>query len=256
MCGRFVAAAPLATIALRFEVDENNAEERPPDYNVAPRADVMAVRRRDRDGGNVRVLSRLRWGLVPSWAKSPAVGDRLINARAETITDAPSYRAAFVKRRCIIPADGFYEWHTLEVDQGRTRRQPMFVHRRDGDLLAFAGLWEAWKIPGSEAGFEAGPEPGSDPVPASPVEWLRSCVIVTTRANDAIAPAHDRMPVLLAEADWDAWLDPTRDPETLRGLLRPSPPEWLEVYPVSTAVNRAANNSAELIRRLDPSEDP
>jgi putative SOS response-associated peptidase YedK len=177
----------------------------------------------------------VRWGLVPFWAKDVSIGDRLINARAETITEKPAYRRAFERRRCIIPADGFYEWQAVE---GKRQKQPYFIRRRDGEPLAFAGVWESWYDPNEE-----------DP------PRLRSCAIVTTSANPELTPLHERMPVVLEEADWDEWLDREQhDTAKLARLLVPMPNGELDFYPVSTLVNKADNNGPELIAPLE--EEP
>jgi putative SOS response-associated peptidase YedK len=247
VCGRFVTASSPALIADRFAVDEVDATVTPdpePDYNVSPRRNVLAVRERDGE----RVLSRLRWGLVPSWAKEVKIGDRMINARAETVASKPAYRRAFANKRCLIPADGFYEWKagaaaTAGASGAKPRKQPYFIHRKDGEPLAFAGLWEVWKVPDDapENVNELGGDDG----------WLRSCVIVTTTANDLMAPIHNRMPVILPESAWEQWLDPEEhDVDALASLLVPAPDALLEVYPVSTNVNNARNNGPELARAV------
>jgi putative SOS response-associated peptidase YedK len=244
MCGRFVAASSPTLLAERFHVDEQRAADGDADYNVAPRADILVVRdRRDTDTVT-RVLSRLRWGLVPTWAKDPAMGDRMINARAETVVSKPAYRQSFVKRRCIIPADGFYEWRRLPADPGSStgRKEPTFIRRRDGEPLAFAALWSVWKVPEPLAGTLGGDD-----------GWLRSCAIVTTRANELLAPIHDRMPVVLPEAAWDRWLDPRPAPSAaeldgLTDLLVPAPDDWFEAYPVSPRVNQVVDHDADLVR--------
>lgn len=247
MCGRFVSATPPTVVAEHFgvtDIDASVGEEARPDYNVAPRRDVLVVRQRD----DRTVLSRARWGFVPSWAKDPKVGDKMINARAETLASKAAYRSAFAKRRCLVPADGFYEWHTVgSTSAGRPVRQPVFVHRRDGGLLAFAGLWSVWKIPEgldlAAAGLDSA-RPALD-------EWLRSCVIVTTAASPLVAPVHDRMPVMLPESAWEQWLDPDEhDATCLAPLLVSIPDSDLEMYPVSTRVNRPANNDADLLARV------
>jgi putative SOS response-associated peptidase YedK len=189
------------------------------------------------------VLSLVRWGLVPPWAESPALGDKLINARAESVSEKPAFRRAFRKRRCIVPADAFYEWkvgsrpdreHGASTGR-RAPRQPYCVRRRDGEPLALAGLWEIWRDPLIE---------DDDAADA----WLRSCTIVTTRANGVLAPIHDRMPVVLAEDAWDAWLDPANhDLAALDALLAPAPDDWVEAYPVSSRVNSPENNDASLV---------
>jgi putative SOS response-associated peptidase YedK len=246
VCGRFVAVSSPTLLAERFHVDEIGVTDEEAHYNVAPRAQVTVVRERGGDEPR-RVLSPLRWGLVPSWAKDTAVGDRQINARAETVATKPAYRRAFERRRCIIPADGFYEWQKIEVPGTRkVHKQPYFVHRRDGELLAFAGLWEVWKVPD---GAELVDGAGAD-------GWLRTCTIVTTTANDQLRPLHDRMPVILPEPVWDRWLDrDERDTAALATLLVPVPDGVLEAYPVSTLVSRADNDGPELVRRIDP-DDP
>jgi len=229
MCGRYVSVSSPALLAERFLVEEIRVTELAQDYNVTPRAEVPVVAVRD----DHRVLDLLRWGLVPSWAKDTSIGDRLINARADTVATKPAYRRAFQRRRCIIPADGFYEWRAIP---GRRQKQPYFITRRDREPLAFAGLWEFWRDPATPDG------PG-----------LRSCVIVTTDANEALAPIHDRMPVVLPEVAWAAWLDPANhDAEALEGLLVPAPAGELEWYPVSTLVNRPANNGPELVEPAPP----
>jgi putative SOS response-associated peptidase YedK len=211
-------------------------------YNVAPRALVAVVRERTGEGPH-RVLAPVRWGLVPSWAKDPSIGDRQINARSESLSDKPAFRRAFERRRCIVPADGFYEWQKIEVPGSkRVRKQPYFVHRRDGEPMAFAGLWEVWKAP-QGAPWPAGTDDGG---------WLRTCAIVTTRANDLLAPLHDRMPVMLAESVWDVWLDrEVRAVDELQSFLVPAPDDWLDVYPVSTLVGNADNDGPELVRRIE-----
>jgi putative SOS response-associated peptidase YedK len=234
VCGRYVQVSSPTLLAEHFGVDEVAAEAHEPDYNVAPRRPVYAVVQRE---PGRRVLEEMRWGLVPSWAEDLKVGDRLINARAEGLADKPAFQRAFARRRCILPADGFYEWQRRPREQGaRARKQPMFVRRRDGEPLAFAGLWEAWRDRDD---------------PAAP--WVTSCVIVTTRANEALAPVHDRMPVVLDEPDWATWLDPAlQDVATLDELLVPPPSEWFDVYPVGTAVNQPGNNSPELVAPVEP----
>lgn len=242
MCGRFVSASSPALLADRFAVDEVDAtvgEAPAPDYNVSPRRNVLVVREHEHH----RVLSRLRWGLVPAWAKDPAIGDKMINARAETVAEKPAYRRAFAKKRCIVPADGFYEWKRGPAPAGGAKpvKQPYFIHRRDGEPLAFAGLWEVWKVPEELAPTLAGPD-----------GWLRSCAIVTGPPNAVLAPIHDRMPVVLPESAWAEWLDPeNHDVEALSRLLVPAPAEWFEAYAVATTVNNARNNRADLVRPVD-----
>src|SRR5690242_6228859 len=239
MCGRFVIAASPELLADRFAVDEVQFDEHAPDYNVTPRAMVPIVRDRPPrdDHPEQRVLSLVRWGLVPSWAKDPSIGDRLINARSETVATTNSYKTAFAKRRCIVPADAFYEWTGKSrapagAPTAKAPRQPYLVHRRDGEPMAFAGLWEIWR----DERVADRDAPGA---------WLRTCTIVTTRANTILDPIHERMPVVLAEDAWDTWLDTSNhDLAALEALLVPASDDSLEVYPVSTRVNKPDNNDA------------
>ena len=289
MCGRFVVASSPQLLADQFDVDEVAVESAEPQYNVAPRQQVMVVRQREARDGRLgrpgahetepaestrqgrRVLSQLRWGLVPSWAKSAAIGDRMINARAEGLAEKPAYKRAFAKHRCIIPADGFYEWQVVApptTPKGRPKKQPVFIHRRDGEPMALAGLWAAWKVPdGVEvAGAEdaeanvrgAGTLRRSEPGPERPgpqgrerERWLRSCVIVTTKPNALLAPVHDRMPVVLPKSRWAQWLNPEdHDVDALAELLVPLPDDVLELWPVSTLVNKADTNDPELVNAV------
>ena len=234
MCGRFTIVSPTNRIVSQFEVDEVDGSVGPdePDWNVSPRRMVLAVR----DHDDRRVLSRLRWGLVPGWAKDVAIGDRLINARAETLAEKPSFRRAFARKRCLIPADGFYEWAVVPVAGAKPRKQPFYVHRRDEAPLALAGLWETWKVPD-----------GVDV--ATPDGWLRTCTIVTTDANAVLAPVHHRMPVVLERGEWDEWLDPeVDDVGALQRLLRPADDDRLVLHAVSTTVNGSRANGPDLIR--------
>ncbi len=220
-------------LASHFGVEQLRIDDAEPNYNVTPRTEVPIVA----VGTTGRALDRVRWGLVPFWAKDTAIGDRLINARAESITEKPAYRRAFERRRCIIPADGFYEW---KAEEGTRRRQPYFIRRRDGEPLAFAGLWEAWY----------------DPKEGDPAR-LRSCAIVTTAANGDLAPLHHRMPVVLDPSVWTEWLDPgRRDTHTLQRLLTPLPDGELLFHPVSRRVNTADNNGPELVEPITIPESP
>ncbi len=229
MCGRFVQVSSPDLLVERFGVDDV-ATPAQPSYNVAPRATVYGVRDRVKDDDRRRYLSGLRWGLVPSWAKDPKAGDRMINARAESLADKPAYQRAFQRHRCLVPAEGFYEWQ-----RRGGRKQPMFIHRRDGEPMAFAGLWAAWRD-------------AKDP----DADWLRTCAIVTTNANDSLAPLHDRMPVVLEARDWDRWLDPAVDDVVgLRQLLVAASNDLLVAYPVGTAVNSADNDGPELVEQVE-----
>ena len=234
MCGRFVSASPPDEIARYFDASAPEALLEP-SYNVAPTNDVYAV---TADGG-VRRVEALHWGLVPGWAKDPKVGSRMINARAETLATKNAYKPALKRRRCLIPADGFYEWKKLPDSK---RKQPYFISRPDGERFAFAGLWEVWRGPKDAEGNRT-----EDP--------LRSCTIITTTPNDTMAEIHDRMPVILPPSAWDAWLDPDNDDlETLGKLLVPAPANVTQLLPVSTEVNNVRNKGARLIEEATPEE--
>lgn len=233
MCGRFVTVSSPAILVERFDIDDVQVEPAEPNYNVTPRAEIAIVRERN----DRRVLSAVRWGLVPSWAKDPSVGDRMINARAESLLDKSAFRNAFEKRRCLVPADGFYEWQRLPAPAGtkKPRKQPMFIRRRDGEPMAFAGLWEVWK-------------PRDNPE----AEWMRSATIITTDANALLMPVHDRMPAMLAESEWEHWLNPeNHDVEALHALLAPAPDDELEMWPVADLVSSPDNNGPALVERVE-----
>jgi putative SOS response-associated peptidase YedK len=198
------------------------AAEIPPRYNIAPTQEVTAVRA----AGAGRELVNLRWGLIPSWAKDKSIGYKLINARADTVAGKPSFRSAFKNRRCLIPADGFFEWKKLGA-----KKQPSFVTLRDGGPFAFAGLWERWH--------------GSD-------GDIQSCSSVTTDANELMRPLHDRMPVILDPSDYAAWLDQAPRPKVeLLPLLKPFPSDALQAVPVSTMVNSPRNQGPRCIEPLE-----
>ncbi len=243
MCGRYTSTSTVADLAEVFEVDEVRAAEMPARYNVAPSVAVYAVALSRRPGGGDdpgqevkgprRVLGTFRWGLVPSWARDPAVGSRMINARAEGVTDKPAYRAAIARRRCLIPADAFYEWQRRTLDGRPAGKLPWALRRRDGRPMALAGIWEVWRQ-------------GGDPA----AEALRTCAIITTSANETVAPIHDRMPVILEPGDWAAWLDPATDPAVVEALMVPAAAGVLEAFPVSTLVNRVANDGPQLLEPL------
>ena len=232
MCGRFVSATPPDEIAKYFgsELGETLVEPHAdPNYNVAPTNQVYVVL----ESGVVRRVEAMRWGLVPSWAKDPSIGSKMINARAEGLATKNAFRRSFQRKRCIIPADGFYEWAKVP---GQKAKQPMYIHRTDGDRFAFAGLWEAWR----------NPDKPDDPP-------LHTCTIITTTANDAITPVHDRMPVMLPPERWEAWLDnEQRDLDLLGTFLVPAPASIITMHPVSTDVNRVANKGPSLIEALPP----
>jgi putative SOS response-associated peptidase YedK len=209
MCGRFTLFEPDKVLSREFGV--SGAPPLSPRYNIAPSQSVAAVRPVPEGSG--RELALLRWGLIPSWSKDPAIGNRLINARAETAREKPSFRNAFKRRRCLIPANGFYEWQRLERG-----KRPYFVRMRDERVFAFAGLWDRWESPDEGA--------------------VETCTILTTSANAVLAPIHDRMPVILPPGEYDRWLDPSlKDPDSLTPLLVPFPPEKMLAYPVSPRVN-------------------
>jgi putative SOS response-associated peptidase YedK len=215
VCGRYSASRPpnLETYAA-VAVDDPP----PPSWNVAPTDPVSVVVSRE----GRREVRTLRWGLVPSWAEDRRIASRLINARAETVATKPAFRAALLRRRCLVPADGWYEWR---AEPGR-RKQPFFISQRDTSV-AFAGLYEVWRDPATE-------------------ELLRTCTIVTTTASDGLAYLHDRMPVVLAPDAWDLWLDGAEHPaDELLGLLRPS--DGYDAYPVGEAVNSVRNNGPALV---------
>ncbi|WP_055554668.1 SOS response-associated peptidase [Streptomyces sp. NBRC 110028] len=242
MCGRYVSTRSPQDLTRLFGVlDWRSEETLEPNWNVAPTDEVYAVLerapRRDDDGASSvrRELRPLRWGLVPSWAKDPKIGSRMINARVESVHEKPAYRTAFARRRCLLPADGFYEWQQLGNDQsGKRRKQPYFIHPTDEQVMALAGLYEYWRDP--EAGDD---DPGG---------WLMTCTIITTEATDAAGRVHPRMPLALAPEHYDAWLDPHRDDAgELRGLLTQPADGHLSARPVSTAVNNTRNNGPQLL---------
>ena len=219
MCGRFTLRAPPEAVAEHFGLAE------PPElsarYNIAPGQPVATIRAGD--GGETPVCELCTWGLVPAWAESPAIGQRMINARAETVGEKPAFRSAFRQRRCLIPADGFFEWAS-----GSKPKQPYHIARKDGALFGFAGLWEAWRSQEGRA--------------------VQSCTIVTTRANATLRRVHDRMPVILDPADYASWLDPgPGDVEHLRELLAPCPEEWLVLQTVGLRVNDPRNDDPECV---------
>jgi putative SOS response-associated peptidase YedK len=213
MCGRFVTRDQ-AAIERYFNVSSHQYTlfDR---YNVAPSTEVPVIR--DLEGR--RVLSGMRWGLIPSWAKDVKIGYKMINARAETVATKPAFRAAYKARRCLIPASGFYEWRR-DVEP----KQPYYIHRQDGEPIGFAGLWEIWK--------------DAD-------RTMESCAIITTTANALMAELHDRMPVILDPQDYDWWM--TGRTEEVGQLLAPCPAEWLEAYPISRRVNSPRNEGPELL---------
>ncbi|MEZ5159014.1 MAG: SOS response-associated peptidase [Candidatus Nanopelagicales bacterium] len=222
MCGRYAAAKDVASLVEEFEVARPPDENLPADYNVAPSKPVYMVVDRETDDGVQRQLRIAKWGLVPSWAKDPKIGNRMINARIETAAEKPAFRRAWAKRRCLLPADGYYEWYAGEG----VPKQPFYIHRSDGASLAMAGLFEFWKD-------------GDD--------WLVSTAILTTSAPDGLGRIHDRMPLLVPRENWAQWLDPQGPPAD--DIVVPAMATGLEAYPVSTEVNNVKHNGPQL---LDP----
>ena len=220
MCGRFTLRTPAKDIAELFRLAD--VPDLRPRYNIAPTQPVAAVRLNKEAN---RELVMLHWGLIPFWADDPKVGYSTINARAETVATKPTFRQAFAKRRCLVVADGFYEWQKTNG-----RKQPFFIHMKDDQPFAFAGLWEHWKRDDQE---------------------IESCTIIVTEANDVLKPIHDRMPVILSPEDYDEWLDPkVEDKKQLEGMLRPFASGEMEAYPVSTLVNNPRNDVGKCVERI------
>ncbi|MFH7027244.1 MAG: SOS response-associated peptidase [Heteroscytonema crispum UTEX LB 1556] len=221
MCGRFTLSQPEA-LAQTFGVEK--VADLVAQYNIAPTQMVAAVLPNSKSLS--RQFQQLRWGLIPSWAKDPSMGAKLINARAETVAEKRSFRSAFKRRRCLIVADGFYEWQHQEK-----KKQPFYIRLQDGQPFGFAGLWEQWKSPSGEE--------------------IDSCTIVTTEANELMRSLHDRMPVILNPQDYDLWLNPeVQDSEALQKLLRPYAASAMTAYPVSTKVNNPRHNSSDCIKPI------
>ncbi|MDJ0347554.1 SOS response-associated peptidase [Streptomyces sp. H10-C2] len=239
MCGRYVSTRSAPSLVDLFQVARwDPLEALAPSWNVAPTDGVWSVlERADRETGElVRSLRPLRWGLVPSWAKSVNVGAKMINARVETVAEKPAYRRAFAKRRCLLPADGFYEWEAVPATStAKARKQPYFISPQDGQVMAMAGLYEFWRDP----------EVAEDDDPAA---WWTTCTIITTDATDAAGRVHPRMPLTVAPADWDTWLDPAHEePDELRALLTAPATGRLDARKVSLAVNNVRNNGPQLL---------
>ncbi len=233
MCGRYVSATPPDQVAAYFEAE---APEVALDasYNVAPTDDVYAVV----SDGTSRHLDAFHWGLVPLWAKEAKIGSKLINARAETLAEKNAYKSAFARRRCLIPADGFYEWKAHPT-LAKGKKQPYFVHQPSGEPLAIAGLWEVWRGPARDQ------------------EPMRSCTIITTAANEPMAALHGRMPVILPSSAWDLWLDRSQDDLELLGrLLAPADASVITMHPVSTEVNDVRHDGEHLVEELEPVAAP
>jgi putative SOS response-associated peptidase YedK len=274
MCGRYASARKRIELLEEFRIERDRVREPlEPDYNVAPTKPAYAVLTRDArpaepagqvpDGvaaaspaasqpGVARELRVIRWGLVPFWAKDLKIGSRLINARAETVDSKPAFRQAFKRRRCLLPADGYYEWQRPDGSsndqpggkggggaRGGGAKQPYFITSGGGGPLAFAGLYELWRDPGLPDDHERA--------------WLWTAAIITTSAPDDLGKIHDRMPMVIEPDRWSDWLDPAHDdPAGLMALLAPAASGGLISYPVSTAVNSVRNNGPELIERIEP----
>ena len=220
MCGRFAQRSDPKRLAREFKVSD--VPEVEPRYNIAPTQDILGVI----ESEDNREMKFFKWGLIPSWAKDAAMGARLINARSETVEEKPAFREAFKRRRCIIPADGFYEWQRT-----KGHKQPFFFQMKNETLFGFAGLWERWQ--GAEG------------------QVIESCTILTTEANEVLRPVHDRMPVIVHQDDYALWLnEDVRKRELLKDILRPYPAEGMIRYPVSTAINSPLNQGAQLIERM------
>lgn len=221
MCGRYTLHHRPEEIAERFDV-EPIEELLAPRYNIAPSQIIPVIRQ-----AQSREMAGCKWGLIPFWAKDPKIGANLINAKAETIAEKPSFKRPFTKRRCLIPADGFYEWQK----RGKAPSQPMYIRRRDGGLFAFAGLWEEWRSPEAE-----------------PIE---TCTIITVEPNELISKIHNRMAAILNPDDEAAWIDPKSGIDDLLQMLRPYDSDELEAIAVSRAVNSPANDSPALIAPIE-----
>jgi putative SOS response-associated peptidase YedK len=219
MCGRYTLSTSIDKLAEEFDLS-GSLPDLQSSYNVAPTQEVPAVM----EGNGGRRLEMLRWGLIPSWADDPGIGNRMINARSETVAEKPSFRRAFKERRCLIPADGFYEWQKTNGS-----KQPFYFRMKDWRPFAFAGLWESWSGDGE----------------------IRSCTILTTAANNLVGEIHPRMPVILPHEVYDLWLDSTvQDRDQLLSLLAPYPTEDMEAHPVSRRVNNPSNNEPQCVESV------
>lgn len=222
MCGRFALRSSIKELAEALEVTSVKIKEERARYNIAPTQGIVAAR----EEGGERELVTLRWGLVPGWTKDPSIGTRLINARSETVAEKPAFREALRRRRCLIPVSGFYEWK-----REGTRKQPFYFRMKNEQPFAFAGLWEHWEGQDNEA--------------------IESCTILTTEANEVLAPVHDRMPVIVAPENYELWLDPTMNKaERLEPLLRPFTAAEMTAHPVSLSVNNPRYDGEDLLAPL------
>jgi putative SOS response-associated peptidase YedK len=232
MCGRYTVTSSGETIADLFDLAE--VPQLPLRYNLAPTQEAPVVR--VASPGGLREVALLRWGLIPYWAKEAGIGNKMINARAESVAEKPAYKFSFKKKRCLVVADGFYEWKK----EGKGK-QPYLIRRSDRQPFAFAGLWSTWRDPQAQGSASPGEKP-------EPVETF---TILTTVANEILKPLHDRMPVIVRREDFDLWLDPqVEDAARLTPLLAPAPVEGWETVPVSRAVNSPAHDAPDCIESL------
>lgn len=222
MCGRFSLSKPVEAVAGHFSVKS----ETPllPRYNIAPSQMIAVIQKQP--GGPERQLSMMRWGLIPRWGKDSRIGFKLINARAETLTEKPAFRPAYRQRRCLIAADGFYEWR----HEGR-QKQPYLFQMKEGGIFAFAGIWEQWQSPTGED--------------------VLSCSIITTAANDLVHQVHERMPVIIEPGNYDFWLDPAQNADALKPLLQPFSPDQMTAWPVGARVNSPRNDDPDCMKKID-----
>ncbi len=219
MCGRFTLTVNPADLQDAFS-NYSFPEKFSPRFNIAPTQPVLAIPNDDKFKADFFV-----WGLIPMWAKDPSIGSRLINARGETLAEKPSFRGGYKYKRCLIPADGFYEWKAFGEKKSKT---PYFIHRKDRKPFAMAGLWDTWESPDGSS--------------------IKTCTIITTQPNELMGLIHDRMPVILHSRDYAKWLDPApQTPENLQPLIKPFPADDMSAYPVSTLVNKTANDKPELV---------
>lgn len=226
MCGRYASSLPPEEIARLFST-ANAVTKTLPRYNAAPGQELLVVRLNP--ATHQRSLDAIRWGLVPHWARDPSIGSQLINARAESIAEKPSFRDAFHRRRCLVPTDGFFEWR-----KDTRPKQPYLVRMRGGEIFAFAGLWENWRDE------------------AHGGEWMRTFTIITTDANELVQPIHNRMPVIIGRENYAAWLgEESVDERRLLDILKPFPSERMEAYPVGLAINSVANDEPSLLARVE-----